>query len=82
MPTTVLLSLLRCPVAVKEIGGAGTLELVHDCWLVSPESGCKYPIVHDIPVILPGVGKRFKDTPVDALPVPPPSDLADISVEE
>ncbi len=81
MPTTALLSLLRCPVAVTETGGTGTLELVHGCWLVSPESGYKYPIIDDLPIMMPEVGRLFKDTPIDALPVPPPPELANISAE-
>jgi uncharacterized protein YbaR (Trm112 family) len=71
-----LLDMLRCPVAVHYEGDdPGRLELVHGCWLVSKESGYKYPIVDDIPVMLVEVGERFKDTPVEDLPVPPPADV-------
>ena len=71
-----LLDMLRCPVAVHYKGDdPGRLELVHGCWLVSAESGYKYPIVDDIPVMLVEVGERFKDTPVEDLPVPPPADV-------
>ena len=71
-----LLDMLRCPVAVHYEGDdPGRLELVHGCWLVSPESGYKYPIVDDIPVMLVEVGERFKDTPIEDLPVPPPADV-------
>jgi uncharacterized protein YbaR (Trm112 family) len=71
-----LLDMLRCPVAVHYEGDdPGRLELVHGCWLVSAESGYKYPIVDDIPVMLVEVGERFKDTPVEDLPVPPPADV-------
>jgi uncharacterized protein YbaR (Trm112 family) len=71
-----LLDMLRCPVAVHYEGDdPGRLELVHGCWLVSAESGYKYPIVDDIPVMLVEVGERFKDVPVEDLPVPPPADV-------
>ena len=71
-----LLDMLRCPVAVHYEGDdPGRLDLVHGCWLVSAESGYKYPIVDDIPVMLVEVGERFKDTPVEDLPVPPPADV-------
>ena len=70
-----LLEILRCPVAVqsKEFGpDPGRLELVHNCWLVSPESGLKYPIRDGIPVMLIEEGEKWKDVPVEDLPVPPP----------
>ncbi len=72
-----LLELLRCPVAVHYEGeDPGRLELVHGTWLVSRESGYKYPIIDDIPVMLPEVGEKYKDTPVEDLPVPPPQEDA------
>ena len=70
-----LLELLRCPVAVraKEHGNdPGRLELVHNCWLVSADSGMKYPIRNGIPVMLVEEGEKWKDVPVADLPVPPP----------
>ena len=73
-----LLVILRCPVAVHYTDKGpdpGRLELVHDCWLVCADSGYKYPIVDDIPVMLVEVGAKYKDVPVDDLPVPPPSDV-------
>lgn len=74
-----LLEILRCPVAVKTAGGEdpGKLELVHGCWLVSKESGYKYPIIDDIPVMLVEVGEKFKETSLEDLPVPPPRELVD-----
>lgn len=72
-----LLEILRCPVAVQsdEYGDdPGRLELVQDCWLVCADSGLKYPIRDGIPVMLIEEGEKWKDTPVDELPVPPPSD--------
>jgi len=74
-----LLDILRCPVAVhyKDKGDdPGRLMLVHGCWLVSQESGYKYPIIDDIPIMLIEVGEKFKDAGIDDLPVPPPPELA------
>ncbi len=71
-----LLDILRCPVAVQsEAYGddPGRLELVHDCWLVSADSGMKYPIRKGIPVMLIEEGEKWRDTAVDDLPVPPPA---------
>jgi hypothetical protein len=72
-----LLAILRCPEAVhfKDKGDdPGKLELVHGCWLVCADSGNKYPIIDDIPVMLIEVGKKYRDTPVNKLPIPPPSE--------
>jgi uncharacterized protein YbaR (Trm112 family) len=70
-----LLEILRCPVAVHYEGDdPGKLELVHECWLVSADSGYKYPIIDDIPVMLVDIGEKYKDTPVEDLPVPPPKE--------
>jgi len=72
-----LLEILRCPVAVRsdQYGeDPGRLELVHDCWLVCKDNGYKYPIRDGIPVMLVEVGKKWADTPVDQLPVPPPEE--------
>ena len=72
----ILLDVLRCPVAVhmKELGdNPGQLELVHNCWLVSSDSGMKYPIRDGIPVMLIEEGEKWKSTAVDDLPVPPPA---------
>lgn len=70
-----LLQILRDPIAVrdKETYGddPGQLELVHDCWLVSKDTGYKYPIKEGIPVMLIEEGQKWKDTPVESLPVPP-----------
>ncbi len=70
---TDFLEILRCPVAVHGEGDdPGRLELVHDCWLVSHESGYKYPIRDGIPVMLIEVGEVYKEVAVEDLPVPPP----------
>ncbi len=71
-----LLEILRDPQAIQEGDryGAdpGRLELVRGSWLVSADTGYKYPIRDGIPVMLIEEGARWKDTPVEALPVPPP----------
>ncbi len=70
-----LLEILRCPVAVQSDAygdDPGRLELVKGCWLVCADSGMKYPIRDGIPVMLIEEGEKWKDTPVDKLPVPPP----------
>ena len=72
-----LLEILRCPVAVHFTDKGvdpGRLELVKGCWLVSADSGYKYPIREGLPVMLVEEGARWKDTPVDQLPVPPPKE--------
>ncbi|MBP6015685.1 MAG: hypothetical protein KA586_03125 [Candidatus Promineofilum sp.] len=71
-----LFEILRDPQAIQEGGhGAdpGRLQLVRGAWLVSADTGYKYPIRDGIPVMLVEEGARWKDTPVDALPVPPPA---------
>jgi uncharacterized protein YbaR (Trm112 family) len=70
-----LLEILRCPVAVHYTDKGddpGKLELVHNTWLVCADSGYKYPIRDGIPIMLIEEGEKWKDTPVDDLPVPPP----------
>jgi uncharacterized protein len=70
-----LLEILRCPLAVqsKEYGpDPGRLRLVKNSWLVCDDSGLKYPIRDGIPVMLIEEGQKWKDTPEDQLPVPPP----------
>lgn len=72
-----LLEMLRCPVAVHYTDRGddpGRLELVHGCWLVSADSGYKYPIRDGIPVLLVEGGEKYKDVPVEDLPVPPPAE--------
>ncbi len=74
-----LLELLRCPVAVHYTDKGddpGRLELVHGCWLVCHDSGYKYPIIDDIPVMLVEVGEKYRDVAIEDLPVPPPREDA------
>ena len=72
-----VVSLLRCPVALSE-GKTGTLKLVHDCWLISEETGCKYPIANNVPVITRKEGQRWAKIPTDKLPVPPQYDFVTV----
>ncbi|MDX2138265.1 MAG: hypothetical protein SF123_09225 [Chloroflexota bacterium] len=70
-----MLKLLRCPVAVHDKSKGddpGKLELVKGYWLVSADSGNKYPIRNGIPVMLVEEGEKWKNTAVEDLPVPPP----------
>ncbi len=72
-----LLEILRDPQAIQEGAARGTdpgrLQLVHGgYWLVSSDTGYKYPVRDGIPVMLVEEGARWKDTPVGDLPVPPP----------
>lgn len=72
-----LLEILRCPVAVQSDAygeDPGRLELMHGCWLVCADSGMKYPIVDGIPVMLIEIGRKWQETDVAELPVPPPAD--------
>jgi uncharacterized protein YbaR (Trm112 family) len=75
-----LLEILRDPLAVQEPekygDDPGQLELVGDYWLVSKDTGLKYPIRDGIPVMLIDEGMKWKDTAVADLPMPPPADSA------
>ena len=52
----------------------GRLSLHKGCWLVSQDSGLKYPIREGIPVMLVDEGQKWKDVAPEDLPVPPPTD--------
>lgn len=72
-----MFEMMRCPVAVAYTDRGpdpGRLELVKGCWLVSAESGYKYPIRDGIPIMLIDEGAKWKDTPIDDLPVSPPAE--------
>ena len=72
-----LLQILRDPAAVQEPEkygpDPGQLELVHNAWLVSKDTGYKYPIKDGIPIMLVDEGRRWKDTAIEDLPMPPES---------
>ncbi len=72
MVSSDLLEILRCPVCVREPGKTGNLTLVKSAWLVCQDCGRKYPIIEDIPVMLIDEGDKWRETPVEALVVPPP----------
>jgi uncharacterized protein YbaR (Trm112 family) len=72
-----LMAILRCPVGVHLTDRGedpGRLRVVKGCWLVCDDSGLKYPIRDGIPVMLVDEGEKWKDTPEDDLPVPPPAE--------
>ncbi len=73
-----LLEILRCPQAVQEKekygDDPGRLRLVKNSWLVSDDSGLKYPIRDGIPVMLIDEGQKWQNTPEAELPVPPPAE--------
>lgn len=71
---TLLLEILRCPVAVRAGGSddPGRLRLVGNYWLVCDESGMKYPIRNGIPIMLIEEGEKWRDTAESDLPLPPP----------
>lgn len=75
-----LVQLLRCPVALQQnqhkgadaVDDPGRLRLSHNgLWLICDETGCKYPISNGLPVMLPEVGERYKDTSEADLPTNP-----------
>lgn len=73
-----LFEILRCPLAVQEKekfgDDPGKLRIVKNSWLVSDDSGLKYPIRDGIPVMLIDEGEKWKNTADDDLPVPPPAE--------
>ncbi|MFZ4812964.1 MAG: Trm112 family protein [Phototrophicaceae bacterium] len=73
-----LLDILRCPEAVHftdKGADPGKLRVVRDgYWLVSDDSGNKYPVIDGIPKMLIEEGRRWKALAIDELPVPPPTD--------
>lgn len=73
-----LFDILRCPQAVQEKDkygdDPGKLRIVKDSWLVSDDSGLKYPIREGIPVMLIEEGEKWKGTADEELPVPPPAE--------
>jgi hypothetical protein len=65
-------ALLRCPQALKQ-GREGAFRLVDYSWLVCDETGCKYPIVRDVPFLSTAEADKWRDVRVEDLPVPPPA---------
>ncbi len=81
-----LLEILRDPYALQQTDeygdDPGQLELVNNAWLVSKDTGYKYPIKDGIPVMLIEEGARWKDTPIDELPETPPETAPPSSQEQ
>lgn len=71
MVSKLLLEMLRCPVCTRE--DKGLLDFYKESWLICQDCGRKYPVVEDIPVMLIEEGDKWVNTPVESLPVPPPS---------
>ncbi|MEM8862091.1 MAG: hypothetical protein AAGD96_27540 [Chloroflexota bacterium] len=73
-----LFNILRCPLAVQDKQSfgddPGRLRIVKNSWLVSDDSGLKYPIRDGIPVMLIDEGQKWKNTADEDLPVPPPAE--------
>jgi uncharacterized protein YbaR (Trm112 family) len=65
-----LLDILRCPNCVRE--KEGLLEYYKESWLICQDCDRKYPIRDDIPVMLIDEGDKWRATPKEDLPVPPP----------
>ncbi len=61
------LDLLRCPHCAPTDGGH--LKTLRDGWLSCSDCHRNYPVVQDIPVMLPEEGDRWINTPSDELPV-------------
>jgi uncharacterized protein YbaR (Trm112 family) len=60
------IGLLRCPhCAVK---GGGVLTELADNWLRCADCSRQYPVIDDIPVMLPEEGDKWRDIPVAELP--------------
>lgn len=67
-----LLEILRCPACVRE--KEGLLDYYRETWLICLDCGRKYPIRDDIPVMLIEEGDKWRETPREDLPVPPPAE--------
>lgn len=67
-----LIEILRCPACVRE--KEGLLEYYRESWFICKECGRKYPIRHDIPVMLIDEGDKWINVAVADLPIPPPEE--------
>ena len=63
-----LLAILACPACKARV------RLVKETWLVCNNDQCnhKYPIHDGIPIMLIEQAMKWKHTPIEELPVPPP----------
>lgn len=60
------LEILRCPHCAPSDGG--TLTVLREDWLSCGDCQRKYPVVQDIPVMLPEEGDKWRDLASDDLP--------------
>ena len=58
--------ILRCPHCAPT--GGGELSMVKQDWLRCADCTAQYPVVDDIPVMLPEEGVRYRGIAVDELP--------------
>ena len=73
-----LLELLRCPIGVRDTKHEkpGELTVIHDGhWLHCEQNGYKYPVIKGSPHMIVEVGERWRDVPIEALPVPPTEEM-------
>ena len=61
------LEILRCPHCAP--GGGGQLTFIREDWLHCQDCQRHYPVVQDIPVMLPEEGDRWQGTAEAELPV-------------
>lgn len=65
-------SVIACPACVSHDDDTkGILIEEPELWLECQTSGCRYPIVDGIPVLLVSVGKAFAKVPKSKLPTRP-----------
>ena len=65
-----LIDILRCPACVRDTGGE--LEYYKEAWFICQDCDRKYPVRHDIPVMLIDEGDKWVKTAEADLPIPPP----------
>ena len=64
--STVDTDIFRCPHCAP--GGKGALTSIRDNWLGCSDCGRKYPIVQEIPVLLPEEGTKWQSVGIEKLP--------------
>lgn len=60
------LELFRCPHCAQE--GGGRLVAVKENWLGCSDCGRNYPVVKDIPILIPDEGDKWSQVAIDQLP--------------
>lgn len=61
------IELLRCPHCAAS--GKGLLQASNDHWLTCGDCGAQYPVVDDIPVMLPEEGDKWRGVAAAELPI-------------